>query len=181
MLKLRSIITKKILGYFFLNPQKEKYINELAKKLNLDVGNLFRKLKELEKEKILISEKRGNQKYYSLNQDYPLLEELKRIYNSNYGVVENLKNKLQKIKKLKEAYIFGSYAKNNLQAESDIDLLLIGDHSSLATKRIVLPLEKDIGREINIVDFSPAEFKKRKEKKDDFIKNVFSQKIIKII
>ena len=92
-----------------------------------------------------------------------------------------LKQKLSKLKGLREAYIFGSYAKDSLQQESDIDLLLVGEHSSLEAKRLILPLMKEIQREINIVDFSSAEFKKKKKAGDEFLKNIFSQKKIKII
>ncbi|MBU4369192.1 nucleotidyltransferase domain-containing protein [Patescibacteria group bacterium] len=180
MFQFRSKITIKILGYFFLNPQKTNYVNELANLLSLDVGNLFRKLKELEGEGILYSEKRGNQKYYGLNKNYSLLKEMKRMYNAKYGVVGILKEKLKKIKKLDEAYIFGSYAKGNFQQESDVDILLIGEHSSLKAKLEILPLEKTIGREINIIDISMEELKLRRKKNDDFIKNIFSQKTIKI-
>jgi len=179
-LLLRTKITIKVLGYFFLNPQKTNYVNELANVLDLDVGNLFRKLKELEKEGILYSEKRGNQKYYGLNKNYPLLKEMKRIYNAKYGIVNILKKKLKKIKKLEKTYIFGSYAKGDFQQESDIDVLLVGDHSSLEAKRIILPLEKTAGRKINIIDISTEELKLRHKKNDDFIKNIFSQKTIKI-
>ncbi len=180
MFQFRSKITIKVLGYFFLNPQKTHYVNDLAIVLGLDVGNLFRKLKELEKEGILCSEKRGNQKYYRLNKNYSLLKEAKRMYNAKYGIIEILKEKLKGIKKLKEAYIFGSYAKGNFQQESDIDILLIGNHSSLEAKRKILPLEKNIGREINIIDISTEEMKSRQKKNDDFTKNIFSQKTIKI-
>jgi len=180
MIGFRSKITVKILGYYFINPEKKHYINELAVLLEIDPGNLFRKLKELETEGILISETRGNQKYFSLNKNYPLLKEIKKTYEAKYGIVNLLKDRLVKLKNLKEAYIFGSYAQNSLQQESDIDILLIGNHSSLEAKRLILPLQKNIGRQINIVDLAPKEFRRRKKNRDEFVKNIFSQKIIKI-
>ncbi len=181
MFEFRSKITIKVLGYFLLNPQRRRYVNELAGLLEVDPGNLFRKLKELESEGILVSEMRGNQRYYALNKKYPLLHELKHFFRAKYGVEEMLKQKLSKLKGLREAYIFGSYAKNSLQQESDIDLLLIGDHSTLEAKRLILPLAKEIQREINIVDFSSKEFGRKKKSGDEFLKNIFSQKNIKII
>ncbi len=48
MFQFRSKITVKVLGYFFLNPHESRYINELAEILDLDAGNLYRKLKEME-------------------------------------------------------------------------------------------------------------------------------------
>jgi predicted nucleotidyltransferase len=181
MLEYRSQITKKALGYFFLNHGRARYINELADILEVDPGNLFRKLKELEQEGVLISEMRGNQKYFSLNRKYPLLRELEKIHNAKYGVASLLKKKINKLKDLQSAWIFGSYAKNSFQQESDIDLLLVGSHSSIEAKRLILPLGKDLGREISIMDMTEKELQSRKKKKDEFIKNIFSQKTIKII
>ena len=56
MLRFRSKITIKVLNYYFLNPQKSHYVNELARILGVDPANLFRKLRELEKEGILVFE-----------------------------------------------------------------------------------------------------------------------------
>ena len=180
MFQLRSKITIKVLGYYFLNPSKTHYINELASILDVDVGNLYRKLSELEREGVLFSEERGSQKYYGLNKLYPLIKEIERAYNAKYGFAHLLTGKADTIKGLKEAYIFGSYAKGSFQNESDIDLLLIGSHSSIEAKRVILPLQKILGREINIIDISPKELALRKKKGDDFIKNIFSHKMIKV-
>jgi len=180
MIGFRSKITIRVLNYYFLNPKKSHYVNELARILDVDPANLFRKLIELEKEGVLVSETRGNQRYFSLNKKYPLLKELKKTFEAKYGVLNLIKERLSKLKGLKEAFIFGSFAKNALSPESDIDIFLIGEHSSLEAKRLILPLEKMIGREINIIDMTEEELKKRKKRKDEFIKNVFSGKVIKI-
>ncbi len=165
MFSLKSKIATKVLGYYFLNPQKQHYINELAILIEVDPGNLFRKLKELEAEGVLSSERRGNQNYFFLNQRYPLLKELKKSYEMKYGLAVLLQEKLKKLNGLKEAYIFGSYAKGDLSPQSDIDLLLIGEHSSLAAKKFILPLQKTLKREINVVDLTLTEFKSRKIQK----------------
>ena len=73
MISLRSKITRGVLSNFFLHEDSSLYINEIARLFGLDRGNLIRKLKALECEGILKSEFNGNQKYYSLNKDYPPL------------------------------------------------------------------------------------------------------------
>jgi len=181
MVKIRSKITLKILDYYFLNPDKKHYINELAEILDLDPGNLFRKLRELEQDGILISESRGNQKHYSLNKNYSLLKEFKKTYQARYGLSNLIKEKLARIKGLKEAYIFGSYASDSLNQESDIDILLVGEHSSIESKKLIIPLQKNIGREINIIDMTKKELNKRKKEGDEFIKNIFSNKVVKLL
>ncbi|MDD3292651.1 MAG: nucleotidyltransferase domain-containing protein [Candidatus Pacebacteria bacterium] len=187
MTSFKSKITVKILGYFFLNEDRKHYINEFAQILDEDAGNLFRKLKELEKEGILSSEKIGQEKYFFLNKKYVLLKELKSMYENKYGLAEKIKERLLNLKGLESVYIFGSYAKNKsgkestFNSESDIDLLLIGSHNSLIAKKAILPLEKVMGRDINIIDFSSSDFEKKRKEKDDFIENIFKEGVIKII
>ena len=180
MFDLKSKIATRVLGYYLLNPQKQHYINELAALIEADPGNLFRKLKELAAEGVLLSERRGNQNYFFLNQQYPLLKELKKSYEMKYGLTAILQKKLKKLSGLQDAYIFGSYAKGNLSVQSDIDLLLIGEHSSLAAKKLILPLQKTLKREINVVDLTLTEFQRRKKQKDPFFKNVFDGQVIKL-
>ncbi len=47
MLNLRSNITQRVLGYFMIKQDVESYVNDLARNLHLDSGNLTRKLLEL--------------------------------------------------------------------------------------------------------------------------------------
>lgn len=181
MFNLNSKIAVKALRYFFINPGKKKYINELARILEADPGNLSRKLKELEKEGILNSEFSGEQRYYFLNKKYPLLKEARKAFELKYGLGDLIADSLKKIKGIKEAYIFGSYAKGDFEAESDIDLLTIGGHPVMEATKALRPVEEKIRRVINVVDLTEKEFIKRKKNKDEFIANIFSGKVIKIL
>lgn len=181
MFNIKSKITIKVLGYFFLNEKAKKYQSELSRILEVDLGNLDKKLKELEKEGILLSESSGKERYYFLNKDYPLLKEIKKIFDFKYGLKTKLYEILKNIQGLKEAYIFGSYSKGNFEEGSDIDILLIGNQSSIKTKSKILELQNQSQREFNIIDLTEQEYLKRKKNKDEFIENIFSEKYIKII
>jgi len=181
MLNIRSALERKVINYFLNNPEQEKYVNELAALLKLDPGNLCRKLAALASNGILVFRVRGKEKFFRLNKTSPLLPAFKKIFGQQYGLAEEIKKALQKLAGIQEAYIFGSFASNTMNAESDIDLLLIGKHSALAAERAILPLQTAIQREINIVDFSPEEYDKRKKTDDAFIKTLFSRKTIKLI
>jgi len=181
MINFKAKTTQAILGYFFVNPSAEMYLNEMVRKFEADRGNLTRKLAELEKAGILSKNKKGNLSLYTLNRNYPFLPELKKIFQKSFGLEIKLKQKLKNIKGLKTAVVFGSYAKDKLNAESDIDILLVGGHSALAAQETILPLQKRFGREFNIIDMTEKEFSKRKKNKDEFIADIFSGKIIKIL
>ncbi len=169
MFNLKSKIAGKTLRYFFINPSKKNYINELARIIEADPGNLSRKLQELEKEGILSSEFMGEQRYYFLNKKYPLLKEVKKAFELKYGLGDLIVQSLKKIKGIKEAYIFGSYAKGDFEAESDIDVLIIGDHPVMEATKALLPVQKIIKREINVVDLTEKEFAKKKKNKDNWL------------
>lgn len=181
MISLRSKVTIKLLDYYFLNLDAQAYINELARILDLDPKNTETKLKELEKEGLFKSEFRGKQRYFFLAKDNPVLEHYRQIFLKTYGIEKRLKDMIGNIKGLKEAYLFGSYANNKMDSSSDIDLLAIGTHSVLELQRIIVRLQKDTGREFNVINLSIKEFEKKKKDKNSFISGVLKTKIIRLI
>ena len=181
MISLRSKVAIKLLDYYFLNPQAQAYINELARILELDPKNTETKLKELEKEGLFKSEFRGKQRYFFLAKDNPVLEHYRQIFLKTHGIEKRLKDMINNIKGLKEAYLFGSYASNKMDSSSDIDLLAIGTHSVLELQRVIAKLQKDTGREFNVTNLSMKEFEAKKKNKDPFINSIFKTKIIRLV
>jgi predicted nucleotidyltransferase len=180
MISLKSDITIKVLGYYFINPQARHYVRELSDLLKVDSGNLSKKMAELKKEGLFLMESEGKNRYFILNKKFPLLNEYRKIYEARFGVAESIRKELSEISGLKEAYIFGSFARGNFEAGSDIDLLVIGDHEHAQISRRISSLEKRWHREINIIDFSIKEFIQKQKNKDPFLKNIFSGKLIRI-
>ncbi len=181
MISLKSQVTRKLLGFFVLNPQETLYVNELSRKLALDKRNLVKKLHELEKDGILRSEKRGNMRLYGVDPGYPLYEEFRRIVLKTVGVEEQLRQIMTETPGISEAHIYGSYAQDAMSAHSDLDLLVVGDHEIKAFQRKINLLQREIGREINSVNISEGEFRKRIEMKDPFFVGVLRGKTIRLI
>jgi predicted nucleotidyltransferase len=181
MISLRSQVARKVLGFFILNPQETLYVNELSRKLALDKRNLVKKLRELEREGILRSEKRGNLKLYGVNSEFPLYQEYRRIILKTVGVEERLREIMRETPGIKEAYIYGSYAQDAMSAHSDLDLLVVGDHEIKALQRKINLLQREIGREINSVNISEGDFKKRIEMSDPFIAGILRGKTVRLV
>ena len=70
--------------------------------LDLDPKNTYTKLKDLEKIGLLKSEFSGKQRYFFLSDDFPLIEEYKKIVLKTTGVEESLRKILKKFPKLKK-------------------------------------------------------------------------------
>ena len=181
MTSLRSQLTQKVLNYYFLNPHARLYIRELARLLKLDPKNVDRKLKELEKEGILQSEFLGKQRYFSLLKSSPLVKIYKELLGQTSGLEVQLRDAFKHVAGLGEAYIYGSYAKNTMDAGSDIDILAVGEHSALAIQKVIRVIQNNSGREINVVNITEPELERKKRGKNSFINNVLSGKTIKLI
>lgn len=170
----KSKVRKALFQLFFTNPEAEFYLRELERKLDIPVAMIRRELAKLEKSGIFISNRKGNLCYYALNTSYPLFEELKSIVFKTIGIQGILAETLQEIPAIDCAFIYGSYAKNEVHAGSDIDVFIIGvpDEDILIEK--VTTLEKKFERDINYSLYSAEDFEKKKNAQDSFIKDVVS-------
>jgi predicted nucleotidyltransferase len=181
MISLRSQVTRKILSFFFLNPHEILYVNELSRKLGLDKRNLVKKLQELDHIGILKSERRGNLKLYRVNPDFSLYQEYRKIVLKTIGVEEKLRQIMRQTPRVKEAYIYGSYARDAMISHSDLDLLVVGDHDIKTLQSKIIPLQREINREINSVNMSEDEFRKRTDMKDPFLSGIFQEKTVRLV
>ena len=168
------------MSYFFLQKDKTMYVNEIAQRLNLNRGNLVRKLKELEEEGILRSRWKGNQRHYSLNTEFPLIKEYTNIIQKTIGLEHILKERLKELYGIKKVFIFGSYARDKMDLSSDIDVLVIGGQDTVQLHKIIAQIQKITDREINVINMDLEEFEKKKNT-EPLLKNIFKQKRIEIL
>lgn len=177
----KSKLRRELLRLYFNHPEKRYYIRELERTINQPAAYIRRELMNLEKEGLFISEFQGKQKYFFLDVDFYLYNEIKSIVNKTIGIEGELKEILKKIKGLEEAYIFGSYAKDQLSPESDIDLLVVGSASAEAVNEKIYKIQNKIGREINVINIGEKEFADRLTKKDPFLNEIMKNKKIKLL
>jgi predicted nucleotidyltransferase/predicted transcriptional regulator with HTH domain len=178
----KSRLRNKILLHFFTNPDDEKYLREIAIILGEDPGNLSKEMSKLGKEGIFLSADRGKQKYFSLNKKYPLFEELKSIIFKTIGIQGSLYKIVNEVVGIIFAFIYGSFAKSEESALSDIDLCLIIDigyfNENIFLEKIN-DLENRISREINYIYYSEKEWYRMVKEKDSFILSILdNQKIM---
>lgn len=176
MLNLSSRLRQNLLGYYFINPSASHYLRELAGILDADPANLSRELMRLEHDGLFISERRGNQKHFRLNKRYPLYNEVRRIVEKTIGAKSQLRGALSHIGGLEEAYLYGSFAKDQQDQSSDIDVLIIGGPDATQIEESLRALERRFRREINYTLLTEGELEARLKKKDSFITDIWKTK-----
>jgi predicted nucleotidyltransferase len=181
MISLRSELRRKLLTFFFVNRTARVYVRQLAVALEADSTNVSRELARLAQEGLLRSETEGRQLYYSVNRDYPYLKPVFALLQGSVGIQPTLKHALQAVPGIRSASIFGSFAKNEADAASDIDLLIVGkpDQAELAAE--IRKAEKTLRREINYTVLTSKELKRRLQKRDPFFTDIWNGKRIELI
>lgn len=173
----KSKIRQRIILLFIYNPQKLYYINEISRLIKTSSGNAQRELEKLFKSGFLLKEKKANLVYFKLNRTNPLLAEIKGIIDKTIGLEYILKEELNGIKNINFAFLFGSYVKNDLKPDSDIDLYVIGEISEKELYKKIKKAEEKINKEINYHLSIKEEFRKN-IKKSFFHKEIISKHIL---
>lgn len=112
---------QKIMSFLGDYPEREFFSKEIAGKLDISLGGTHNGLKYLAKEKIVEVEQRGNMKFYRINDENPLVKQLKTT-----AVIEKLLPLINKIKQgCEEIILFGSASRGEQTRNSDIDLFIL--------------------------------------------------------
>jgi predicted nucleotidyltransferase len=174
-------LRRKLLTFFYVSRSARVYVRQLAGALNADSTNLSRELARLEREGLLHSEIEGRQRYYSINRKYPYLKPLFAMLQGSIGVHPALKRAVEAVSGIESAWLFGSFAKNEADTASDIDLLIVGlpDQSLLASR--IRATEKMLRREINYTVLASQELDDRLAAGDTFINDIWNGKRIEVV
>ena len=175
---LGSRIRISVLKLFVFNPGKEYYIREIERLTKEPFDPLRMELQRLKNIGLLKSRASGRQKYYSANPKHALFPDIKSIVLKTVGIGDLLKSAFDKKGDILAAFIYGSYAKNDECAASDIDIFVAGDISSKELQGIISDIESRTKREINPAVYSQKELREKYKSKNNFITGVLKgQKI----
>jgi len=181
LLITKSKIRRDLLALFFTNPSCKYYLRELQRMLGHSAGSIRRELLRFQKDNLFNTQRMGNLLYYSLNAKHPLFKELKSIVSKTVGVEGSLREAMRSIKKIKIAFIYGSFAAKKENASSDIDLMVIGSPDTSGLNEKIAQLEKNLKREINPTIYSLKEYQAKKKAKSGFMSELLKGPKIMLI
>lgn len=161
MFDLKSNIRRRLLAFYFTNPTARVHVRDLAERLDMDPSNLSKELRRLESEGLFQSEISGRQRYFQLNRDYPLFDEVRSIVRKTIGAAPLIGQALKKIDGIEQAWLYGSFARNQQDTASDIDIIIIGTPERTSLAQTTHRLERQLGRQINYTALTRKEFDKR--------------------
>lgn len=170
-----------ILSVFFANSSEKYYLRQLCSLINSSPRPVQLALEKLTKAGILNFERKANIKFYSLNKQSPIYNELRGIIFKTEVIGEILSKNLKKIKNIKCAFIYGSVAKDKEKRGSDIDICIIGEVDLTILSRVMSQLEDKLKREISTVTFIPSEWAQAIKAKKAFVMDILKNKKIVLL
>lgn len=166
---------QRALSQLLLHPDSSYYVRELARLTGTTPGTLHKELSRLAEAGLLLREKQGNQVRYQANRACPIFAELAGLLRKTSGAVVVLAEALSGLAPAPLlALVFGSLARGEENANSDVDLLVIGDGTFGEVVKALHPVQAQLQREINPVLYSPAEFARRCAEADAFVRNILN-------
>jgi predicted nucleotidyltransferase len=181
-----SLFTKtqqKVLGLLFGRPDTSFYLNEIVRLADMGKGTIRRELERMTAAGLLTLKRIGNQNHYQANPESPIYNELVSISRKTFGIADVIHQALQPMASVIQfAFVYGSIAKGEESAKSDIDLMIIGDDIAYTDlMNLLIPIEKELQRPINPSIYTLADVKKKLEAKNSFLTRVMEQEKINVI
>jgi predicted nucleotidyltransferase len=174
---------QKVLALLFGQPDKSFYLNEVVRLADMGRGVISRELNKLTAAGLLVVSKQGNQNHYQANKASPIINELSGIVKKTFGVAGVLQAALAPLlPQLSKAFVYGSVAKGEDHAGSDVDVMLVGEDLSYSEIMQLLEFaESQLQRAVNPTIYSPSEFEERLVEGQSFLTKVMAQTQIDLL
>ncbi len=179
----------KLLTLFYNNVENAFYVRGISRELKENINSIRREVLNLEKLEIIRSvpfdeiditeekaakDKQENKKYYQVNKDYTLYEELRNlVIKSKLLVDKKLLGKLKEVKGIKLLVLTGAFVGDN-QARSDI--LIVGSIPKEKVRRLIAGMEKNFSNPVRYSVMTQKEFDYRNAMTDKFLFEIMEGK-----
>ena len=177
-----SSVRVKLLRLFLANYDKKYYVRELTRKLDTQINSIRREVENLSSLgllKVVGDDNDTQKKYFQINKDFPLLNELKALILKSHLVLGGgIIKELSKIGTTSYLVLTGIFVNNS---HSPIDILIVGNLNKKKLTEIIEKIEKALGRSINYTIMKQKEFFYRRDLADKFLYNILNSPKITLI
>jgi hypothetical protein len=166
-----------ILKLFLLRPGVSYHVRGISRKVGAEINAVRRELENLTGVSLLKKVRQKNRLYYSVRDDFPLLNELLGLVVKEGGLGKSLRSR--GLGDMKLAFISIPYLKGRVAGSDEIDVLIVGRISSQKITKIVKSEEQRRNQEVNYTILSESEFESLKRRRDPLLLSaIFQPKVI---
>ena len=176
-----SRVRARLMALLFLSPENGLNAHEVSLRLGETYSVVWKELARLKKIGVVYSEKSGKAKIFHINPRCPITPELRGLVLKTEGFGDQIRVSLAGMRDIHAAFIYGSFASGEVDASSDIDLMVIGELDIAKFSEQIARLENQFQRAINYSVFSPAEWQEKTNKQEPFAVNVMQAPKVMLI
>lgn len=168
---------QRVLGILFTQPDHSFFANEIVRLSETGTGAVHRELGQLAQAGLLVENRVGNQRHFQANRAAPIFEELRGIVLKTFGLADVLRAALLPLaSQIRVAFVYGSIAKREDTASSDIDLMVVSETLAYPELYAVLAeVEPRLGRTVNPALYKPDELTRKLTEGSAFAARVLQQ------
>ena len=172
----------RVLALLYGAPDEPLFVRQIARLAETSVGTVQRELALLTDAGLIKRSALGSQVFYQANQEHPDFPELRALLAKTAGVFQMLKAALAPFSaRINLAFVYGSVARAEEKATSDIDLMVIGAVSLDEVLEAVGPVEKQLRRPVNPTIYSLEDLKARIRSGNHFLQSLKKSKKVFLI
>lgn len=166
-----------LLALLYGHTDESFYQRQLIRTIGAGHGAIQRELKQLTDMGLVIRKLQGNQVLYRANMKSPIFTEIKSLITKTVGIHNAIRSALASLEsQIEVAFVFGSVARHEERAGSDVDLMILGDVSFGDVVAALAPAQKALAREINPNVFAVPEFRSKLAAGNHFLRSVMKEK-----
>jgi predicted nucleotidyltransferase len=126
---------------------------------------------------LIVRTVQGNQVLYQANSQSPIFSEIKSLITKTVGIHDVIRSALASLgSEIQIAFVYGSVARQMERANSDVDLMVLGNAPFSDVVSALGPAQRALGREINPTVFPVSEFRSKLAAGNHFLRSLMKEK-----
>ena len=172
----------RVLALLYGGPTETFFVRQIARQVETSVGTVQRELVLLADAGLIKRSEVGSQVFYQANREHPEFPELRALLAKTTGVFQMLRAALAPLSsRIDLAFVYGSVARGEEKAASDVDLMVVGSVSLDEVLDAVGPAEKHLRRPVNPTIYSREDLKARFREGNHFLQSLKNSKKVFLI
>lgn len=166
-----------VLAVLYGHVEQSFYLRQLVRAVGAGHGALQRELQHLTDMGLIVRKTQGNQVLYRANSQSPIFSEIKGLVTKTVGIHDVIRSSLASLApEIQIAFVYGSIARQQERANSDVDLMVVGNTPFGEVVSALGPAQRTLGREINPNVFAADEFRTKLASGNQFLRSVMKEK-----
>lgn len=166
----------RLVVFFIVHPGQRVHLRALMRMTGLPSASIQTELRRLTRLGVLRREDEGGRSYYVADESHPAWHAWMLLFRACAQPADVLREALVDSPGITVAFVFGSTARGDRRADSDLDLLLVGDdEAQQRAGHILSEAQVLIEPQLDVITYDPDTFRSRAKSGNAFVKRVLSE------